>query len=764
MLLLGPSRWYNSHYMRYRAQSQGFALPTVVITTVIMFAVLVAAVSVVSSTRASLDTQFFEGLAADAAESGATHAESCLKDNNFVSTWGSNVLRPDTTCSGVGAPSTCAVAACWLVNTTQYRTTYRVEQAQDAGGGVQTVKITGTVQLLRAGSGTVWDTFTKTLNIRVGAQVTAQQVAFGYISYTGVFFGVVGRDGVMRTVGYNGYGQLGNGTQTNTLTPTKFNAPTIYPIVAAYTNFLSIGFELFAVDSQGNVYGSGANDLGQLGNGTFTHPVTTPTKMLLPPGVKAVYVSSLGWTSNYVIGNDNNIYATGACDYGVLGSNYTITGCSNRSSYVRVNLPSPNVSDLNTLPVAGSGVPADNIVADRYNVAVRMQGGRVYIWGINDVGVLGTGNNTNSSNPVKLGTYGDPGQPGATQLAFDGETLYVLDNTGVVNTVGNGPNGSLAGAPAQIQNQGSGKCVNNAYNLTTAAQTRLYDCIDAVSQQMTFNTDGTITTSPNSSTTLCLDNAGSQSADNNPVQWWPCNGSGAQQWEYRDDYSIYNPAVGKCLNNEGNNQANDAPLGIWSCAASVYPDQRWNLLQSKKLTKVPVPTSGGPIVQIATDQWSVLFRTQDGDVWAAGNNDRGQLCNSTLKTNNPKLMKVALPSGLRASYIYTTKSGIYGSEYANTYIIMNDGSVYGCGANTFGQLGNGSTAASVGTLTKMNLPSGVFATNVQTGYGTTVVLTAAGTVYTVGNNGNGQLGDGTTTNRSTPILAKYINDQAAISY
>jgi alpha-tubulin suppressor-like RCC1 family protein len=54
----------------------------------------------------------------------------------------------------------------------------------------------------------------------------------------------------------------------------------------------------------------------------------------------------------------------------------------------------------------------------------------------------------------------------------------------------------------------------------------------------------------------------------------------------------------------------------------------------------------------------------------------------------------------------------------------------------------------------MNLPAGIAASVVQTGYGTTVVLTTAGTVYTVGNNGNGQLGDGTTTNSSTPILAK----------
>ena len=756
--------------MRNRTLSQGFALPTVIITTVIMFAVLVAAVSVVSSTRTSLDTQFYEGLASDSAESGAEYAEMCLKTNNFVSVWTTNVLRPDTSCTGTNAGGTCTATACWLVNTTQYRTTFRVEPSQDAGNGIQIVKITGTVQLLRSGTGTVWQTYTKTTNIRVGAQVSAAQVTFGYINGSGAYFSVIGRDGSMRGVGYNGYGMLGDGTQINRLAPVKYQAPTVYPMVAAYANFLSIGFELFGIDSQGNAYGAGANDLGQVGNGTFTHPVKTPTKVIMPAGVKVVYLTP-GWGTTYMIGDDNNIYATGACQYGMLGSTYTISGCSNRSSYVRVSLPPPLVSDANTLPVAGSsGVPSDNLVSDRYNTYIRMQGGRVYGWGSNDNATLATGNNTNSSSPVQIGTFGDAGQSKAKQLAFDGNEIYILDDLGAAYTAGNNTAGALAGAPTQLKHQGTSKCLNNALNSTSASQAKIYDCIDAVSQQITFNpatpgsSYGTISTSPNSSTTLCLDNYASGTADNNPVYWYPCTGTSNQLWQFRDDGSILNSQSGKCLNDSGNNSANDAPLGIWTCNNS-YPDQLWSLTQSKKVVKVPTPSAAGTVKQIATDQWSVFFRMSNGEVWGAGGNDRGQLCNGTVGKNiNPALTRVVLPAGRLATYIYTTKSANVGSDYANTYIILDDGSVYGCGANTFGQLGNGTTSASVGTPVKMSLPSGVFANTVQTGYGTTVVLTAAGTVYTVGNNANGQLGDGTTTNSSTPLLAKYINEQGAVSY
>lgn len=737
-----------------RGLSVGFALPTVLLASTLMMAVLLLAVQANTAVRAELNSQFYNRQARLASQSGVARAQQCLKENGSVATWSdAKPLMPNTDCSGniVGGYSA------YVYTSSAFRTGFNVP-APVTANGVQRVNANGTLELLRTSSNTAWRTYNQALVSQVGADVSFNNVVFGYISGTGAFFGTVGINGEVKTVGYNGYGQLGTGDQVSATTPRTFTLPVGAKASQLFANFLSVGYNMFALTTDGRVYGSGANDLGHLGNGTFTHPVTTPTQFILPAGVKGTYVSSLGWTSTYVIGDDNNIYASGACAYGLLGSNYTISGCANRNTYVRVNLPTPNLSDLNTIPVsASSGVPADNIVSDRYNVAVRMKGGRVYVWGTNDVGVLGTGNNTNSSNPVKLGTYGDAGKPKAIQLAFDGESLYVLDDTGAVNVVGNGTGGSLAGAPTQLKQQGTGKCINNAFNSTTASQAKIYDCIDAVSQQMTFNPNGTITTSPNSSTTLCLDNQGSVAADNNPVQWYPCNGSGAQQWEFRDDGSIYNPGSNRCLNNPGNNPANDAPLGIWSCN-NAFPDQLWWIEQSKKLTPVPVPASAGTVTQIATDQWTVLFRTTSGEVWGAGGNDRGQIGNGVVGKNiNPKLTKMILPAGRQAAYVYTTKSGVQGSVYANTYIVLDNGDVYGCGANTFGQLGNGTTSASVGTPVKMNLPAGALGKNVQTGIGTTVVLTTSGAIYTVGNNSHGQLGDGTTTNSSTPKANKYTN-------
>ena len=115
---------------------------------------------------------------------------------------------------------------------------------------------------------------------------------------------------------------------------------------------------------------------------------------------------------------------------------------------------------------------------------------------------------------------------------------------------------------------------------------------------------------------------------------------------------------------------------------------------------------------------------------------------------------------------YTTKEGSDTTlDYGNTFVVLDDGSIYGAGANTFGQLGNGTSSGTpVSTPVLMNLPAGVRAQTVQTGHGTTVVLTDEGKIYTVGNNGNGQLGDGTTTNSSTPLIRQYVNNRPIVLY
>ena len=63
----------------------GFALPSIMIASVVMLALLATAISSVTSTRTALRSQHYEQLAREAAESGMTVATACLQSG--VNTW-----------------------------------------------------------------------------------------------------------------------------------------------------------------------------------------------------------------------------------------------------------------------------------------------------------------------------------------------------------------------------------------------------------------------------------------------------------------------------------------------------------------------------------------------------------------------------------------------------------------------------------------------------------------------------------------------------
>ncbi len=73
------------------------------------------------------------------------------------------------------------------------------------------------------------------------------------------------------------------------------------------------------------------------------------------------------------------------------------------------------------------------------------------------------------------------------------------------------------------------------------------------------------------------------------------------------------------------------------------------------------------------------------------------------------------------------------------------------GYNSSGQLGNGTTTNS-SVPTPVSLPSGVGVTSSAAGGYHSLAIGTDGNLYAWGQNGFGQLGNGTTTNVSTPIV------------
>ena len=80
--------------------------------------------------------------------------------------------------------------------------------------------------------------------------------------------------------------------------------------------------------------------------------------------------------------------------------------------------------------------------------------------------------------------------------------------------------------------------------------------------------------------------------------------------------------------------------------------------------------------------------------------------------------------------------------------LKSDGTVWAWGDNGYGQLGDGTTTDRT-TPVQVSGLSGV--TAIAAGCYHTVALKSDGTVWAWGYNGYGQLGDGTTTQRTTPV-------------
>jgi hypothetical protein len=84
-----------------RAVGQGFALPTVLIASVVLLTILAVSVSATAAVRTTLKEQYYAQLAQIAGEAGVAYAKACLSANGNVPQWtNAKPLKPSTDCFG----------------------------------------------------------------------------------------------------------------------------------------------------------------------------------------------------------------------------------------------------------------------------------------------------------------------------------------------------------------------------------------------------------------------------------------------------------------------------------------------------------------------------------------------------------------------------------------------------------------------------------------------------------------------------------------
>ncbi|CUW37131.1 conserved protein of unknown function(Regulator of chromosome condensation/beta-lactamase-inhibitor protein II domain-containing protein) [Magnetospirillum sp. XM-1] len=175
--------------------------------------------------------------------------------------------------------------------------------------------------------------------------------------------------------------------------------------------------------------------------------------------------------------------------------------------------------------------------------------------------------------------------------------------------------------------------------------------------------------------------------------------------------------------------------------------------------KIAFPAGAGNVRYLACshtpggpgDAEAIYALMDNGDVYAWGYNGYGQL--GLGDTNN---RAVPTKIGMFNRNVRAVIAG--GGSYGHVAFITTDNKLYLCGYNGSGQIGDGTTSnKTIPVLVDVGGPVVKVAMGGSfSGYGWTLVLRADGKLYGMGYNGYGQLGDNSSTNRATPILVTML--------
>jgi len=155
----------------------------------------------------------------------------------------------------------------------------------------------------------------------------------------------------------------------------------------------------------------------------------------------------------------------------------------------------------------------------------------------------------------------------------------------------------------------------------------------------------------------------------------------------------------------------------------------------------PVSVVGGftDWCQVSAGYSHSIGLRQNGTVWAWGNNATGRLGDgTTTNTNSP----VSVVGGF-SDWCYVS------TGFAHSLGVRTNGTAWAWGCNSTGQLGNGTTTDTSSPVSVV----GGFSDWCQLSVGRdhSLGVRANGTAWAWGFNGNGRLGDNTITNRSSPV-------------
>ncbi len=536
--------------------------------------------------------------------------------------------------------------------------------------------------------------------------------------------------------GNNQYGQLGNGTSTDSKTAAQVSDLENIIAIASGAN------HSIALRSDGTVLTWGRNFHGQLGNGITGNISKKPVRV---PGLTNVKAIAGGGSHTVALMEDGTVRTWGWNFFGQLGDR------SNTDRAAPVQVP-----DLENVRAIAAG--------ETHTMAL-MDDDTVRTWGCNSYGQLGHGTDTDSNRPVQV-----PGLNNLKAIACGGYHTIVLEDDGAVWAWGNNEYGQLGNGTEEIslipvraadlnhvisvaggdmhtiaiRDDGTvWTWGNNEYGqLGDGTNT---DSNVPVSVSSVFNVRQVISVAGGGSHTIALGNDGT-------VLAWGRNSydqlgksvraqTGTPVQAYRLDNAIISVAGGELhtialgedgkVRTWGNNKYGQ--LGNGTNADTSVATEVKNLADA---------------IAIAGGEMHTIALTENGTVMAWGGNEHGQLGNGTETDSN---------TPVQVSDLEDISAIASGSNHGMA--LGADGRVRTWGDNLHGQLGHG-------TFTNRNVPVQVpdldEVTAIACGANHSIVIRSDRSVWAWGSNLHGQLGNGTFTDSSTPVQVINPGDESEL--
>ena len=662
-------------------------------------------------------------------------------------------------------------------------------------------------------------------------------------------------DGTVWAWGANSVGQLGDGTTTDKLTPVQVIDPDDGTgFLTGITKITENGDHALALKNDGTVWAWGLNANGQLGDGTTTDS-HVPVQV---SGLTGITEISNGRFHSMALKNDGTVWTWGLNANGQLGDNTVterhtpvqVSGITTAtainggrlSSYALLSDETVKSWGINTHKELGDGTTTERhtpvsvisvsgvsaIAGGRQHAMALKTDGTVWAWGTNVEGELGIGTNSTNSNPVQVTDPldGSGFLTGVTNISAGRFHSLVLKTDGTAWGWGGDDFGQITGGigapenvPTQISDSttvdeqfhdGIAISAGNTHSLAIKSDGTLWSWGENSSGELG---DGTTTDqgvanpvaitqnciTPNSGTTLGGTNvtiSGSNFAGVTSVTFGgnaatnvttvssttitattPAHEAGqvsvvitnsdAQTATLTNGFTYINPPAPRfCGTNEvaggGEHELaleNNGLIKAWGLNSQGQLGDGTTTSSSS-----PVDVSGLTNVSaVAGGGFHSLAVKSDGTVWAWGSNSDGQLGDGTTNNSSTPVQVSGLTD------VNPNQKTIAGG-FQNSFAVKTDGTVWGWGTNFAGELGDGTTISRHTPVQVTDPTDGSgFLTNITqvvAGSGTdafTVALKNDGTVWAWGYNGHGELGDNTTTNRHTPVQVSGLTNVTAIA-